>query len=142
MPAPADTLDALVHLYENLTPQRVGELAACYREDAHFRDPFNDVRGRAAIERIFSHMFTQVEAPKFTVQERFFGESGSVMLLWRFDFTLRGPQSIAGTSHLCFDEDGRVAEHIDYWDAAGELYARVPLLGGLMRLLRRALAAR
>ena len=142
MPTPADTLDALIHLYENLTPQRVGELAACYREDAHFRDPFNDVRGRAAIERIFTHMFTQVAEPKFTVLERFSADCGHVMLLWRFDFTLRGPQAIEGTSRLRFDADGRVAEHIDYWDAAGELYARLPLLGGLMRLLRRALAAR
>jgi len=35
-----------------------------------------------------------------------------------------------------------VTYHRDYWDTAEELYAKLPLLGGLMRLLRRRLAAR
>ena len=37
---------------------------------------------------------------------------------------------------------GRVAEHRDYWDAAGELYARLPLIGPPMRLLLRMGAAK
>ena len=32
-------------------------------------------------------------------------------------------------------------EHRDYWDAAEELYEKLPVLGALMRLLRRKLAA-
>jgi hypothetical protein len=31
--------------------------------------------------------------------------------------------------------------HRDYWDAAGELYAQLPLLGALMRWLQRRLRA-
>jgi len=27
--------------------------------------------------------------------------------------------------------------HRDYWDAAGELYAKLPLIGAVMRWLRR-----
>jgi steroid delta-isomerase len=37
--------------------------------------------------------------------------------------------------------DGRVVYHRDYWDAAGELYERIPLLGALMRGVRRRLRA-
>ena len=37
--------------------------------------------------------------------------------------------------------DGRIARHRDYWDAAGELYEKLPLLGTLMRWLRRRIAA-
>jgi hypothetical protein len=40
-----------------------------------------------------------------------------------------------------FDPDGRVAEHIDYWDPAGQVYETIPILGLLMRALRRRLAA-
>jgi hypothetical protein len=40
-----------------------------------------------------------------------------------------------------FAADGRIARHRDYWDVAEELYEKVPLLGGLMRLVKRRLRA-
>jgi steroid delta-isomerase len=36
-----------------------------------------------------------------------------------------------------FGPDGRVTYHRDYWDAAGELYAKLPVVGPLMRYLAR-----
>ena len=42
-----------------------------------------------------------------------------------------------GASHLRFDASGKVMLHRDYWDAAEELYAKLPLLGAPMRLLQR-----
>ena len=57
----------------------------------------------------------------------------------------RGPaslQSIHGATHLCFAADGRVNSHRDYWDAAGELYEKLPLIGVLMRFLRRMMSSR
>ena len=42
-----------------------------------------------------------------------------------------------GASALRFAADGRVTYHRDYWDAAGELYAKLPLVGPLLRFLAR-----
>ena len=42
-----------------------------------------------------------------------------------------------GGSHLRFDAQGRIALHRDYWDAAEELYEKLPVLGALMRWLKR-----
>lgn len=138
-------LETLIHLYETLTPESVASLVERYAPDARFRDPFNDVCGRQAVARVFSHMFRQVAEPRFHVLDQFHGADG-VMLLWRFEFRLRlgarKPQSLQGVSHLRFDEAGWVREHVDYWDAAGELYSRLPILGGLMRCLQKGLAAR
>jgi hypothetical protein len=39
-----------------------------------------------------------------------------------------------------FAPDGRVIRHRDYWDAAQELYEKMPVIGGLMRWLRRRAA--
>jgi len=47
---------------------------------------------------------------------------------------------VAGVSRVVLADDGRVSEHIDYWDAAGELYSQFPVIGGLMRWLRRRLS--
>ena len=46
-------------------------------------------------------------------------------------------QAIVGATRLRFDAQGRVAEHRDYWDAAQELYEKLPLIGSVLRAIRR-----
>jgi steroid Delta-isomerase len=138
-------LEALIDFFQNLTPDSLARFPEFYTADAYFKDPFNEVRGVAAIQRIFEHMFAQVGEPRFSVSEQLGGADG-VMLVWEFHFRTRSwgkgqVQSLRGVSHLRFAADGRVAYHRDYWDAAEELYMKLPLLGALMRALRRVLAA-
>ena len=45
--------------------------------------------------------------------------------------------NIDGASVLHFDATGRVDRHRDYWDAAEELYEKLPAVGALMRWLKR-----
>ena len=134
-------LQALIDFFETMTAESVGRLANHYTADARFKDPFNEVRGTDAIARIFHHMFVQVEAPRFVIGSQFHGEDG-VMLLWDFHFRTRGVGSrelcVRGATHLRFDAAGKVTEHRDYWDAAEELYAKLPLIGGVMRAMQRA----
>lgn len=54
----------------------------------------------------------------------------------------RALTTIVGATHLAFDAAGKVAYHRDYWDAAEELYARLPVLKWLMRALARQAAAK
>ena len=131
---------ALIDWFEHLSPATVDRVPDFYAANAEFKDPFNEVRGTDAIAHIFRHMFTQVDEPRFVIGSRFSGADG-VMLLWDFHFRTRGrrPQAICvrGASHLRFDAAGKVVLHRDYWDAAEELYAKLPLLGALMRGLQR-----
>jgi len=136
-------LERLVAFFESLTPESARHIGALYAEDAYFRDPFNEVRGVAGITRIFEHMFVQVCEPRFKVTERFRSENGA-FLTWDFTFRSRpgAPQAtVRGASHLKFDDWGKVSSHCDYWDAAGELYEKVPVLGALLRFVRRRLSA-
>ena len=138
-------LDELVHYFETLSEESVDRLGEYYAADAWFKDPFNEVRGVAAIARIFRHMFAQLDAPRFVINERI-ADGRSAMLAWEFSFRSRSPalrsaQRIRGVTHLRFDADGRVDYHRDYWDAAEELYFRLPLIGALLRGLQRRLAA-
>jgi steroid delta-isomerase len=134
---------ALIDWFEHLSPQTLDQIPLFYAADAEFKDPFNEVRGTEAIAHIFRHMFTQVDAPRFVIGSRFVGQGDEdgVMLLWDFHFRTRGrrPQAICvrGASHLRFDAAGKVVLHRDYWDAAEELYAKLPVLGALMRGLQR-----
>lgn len=136
-----DRLRTLISAFETLTPATVDSLAALYADDARFRDPFNDVRGRAAVARIFSHMYSQVDAPRFEVTSSQC-VADTAWLEWVMHFEMRGrPQAIVGATRLLFDTQGRVTDHRDYWDAAQELYEKLPLIGSVLRAIRRRLAA-
>ena len=143
-----DNTQALARLaayFETMDASSVALMGDYYAPDAAFKDPFNDVRGVPAIQQVFRHMFEQVGQPRFIVTGRVAGGDGA-MLVWEFHFRARLglrelPQCIRGASHLRFDQSGRVAMHRDYWDAAEELYGKLPLVGALMRALARKLAA-
>jgi hypothetical protein len=38
---------------------------------------------------------------------------------------------------MTFNEQSLIVEHRDYWDAAEELYEKIPVLGALMRWLKK-----
>jgi len=137
----AAAAERVAQFYETLTRDSISGLAALYAPAARFKDPFNEVVGVAAIERIFAHMFATVAAPRFVITTRI-AESEQAMLGWDFFLQLRGREIvIRGVTHLRFNAAGKVLLHRDYWDAAEELYARLPVIGGVMRWLRRRLAA-
>lgn len=138
-------LDALVGFYQNLSPENLGRFPDFYSDDAFFKDPFNEVRGVAAIQGIFGHMFQQVAEPRFVIIERVV-DRHRVMLVWDFHYRTRllGRNRVdimRGVSHLKFGPEGKVDYHRDYWDTAEELYMKLPGLGMLMRGLRRAFSA-
>lgn len=145
MSAPDDiVLTRLRSFFETLSPESLDRIADIYSEDAYFKDPFNEVRGRAAIERIFVHMFQQVAEPRFVIHDAVM-QGAQCFVTWHFSFRMRrfNPdlQVIRGASHLRFDERGLLVFHRDYWDAAEELYAKLPVLGALMRFLQRRAAS-
>jgi hypothetical protein len=126
--------------YETLTPDAVKRLGEVYAPDARFKDPFNDVAGVAAIQAVLAAMYRQVDRPRFVVT-RSLADGDDAFLVWTFYFFFRGDaareRTIHGATHILFAADGRVAVHRDYWDAAGELYEKLPILGALMRWLKR-----
>lgn len=135
------SLQRVITFYEALDSAAVARIGTVYGDDATFKDPFNEVRGIAAIARIFEHMFVQVDAPRFVVLDAI-EQGGNAFLTWEFRFRMKRfdtatTQVIRGATHLRFAADGRVAMHRDYWDAAEELYEKLPVLGSLMRWLRR-----
>jgi len=134
-------LEQLVRFFETISPETLVRIGEIYAADARFKDPFNDVRGLDTIKGIFEHMFTQVDAPRFVVTNRVL-QGEQAFLTWDFLFRMKRfskeTQCIRGSTHIVFDAEGAVVLHRDYWDAAEELYEKLPVLGGLMRLLKRA----
>lgn len=128
--------------FEALQPGDVPALVqALYTPEARFKDPFNEVRGHAAIAGVYAHMFLALHDPRFVVHDALV-QGERCFLRWDFLFAMRRlragvPQRIHGGSWLVLAPDGRIAEHRDYWDTAEELYEKLPLLGTLMRWVKR-----
>ena len=117
----ASSLQDVVIFFETISPDSVAQLSRIYADDVFFKDPFNEVRGTAAVTKIFEHMFRQVDAPRFVVTTSVL-QGDEAFLTWDFLFRMKrfssAEQCIRGATHLRFNDRGQVTMHRDYWDAA------------------------
>lgn len=122
---------------ESLSAASVPDLARHAAPEIRFADPFQDVTGLAAVERVYAAIFRHCRDPRFTVLDRAW--SGQAWYL-RFRFTARSTAgadlSFDGVSELRFDAAGRVILHHDHWDSGGAFYGRLPLLGRVIGWIR------
>lgn len=133
------TLESLVQWYQSLTPASLEQIDRYYTEDACFKDPFNEANSREHIAAIFQHMFATLEAPRFIIHQCI-GQGSETFITWDMEFRLNGrAMNIKGCSHLRHNKAGLVTQHRDYWDAAEELYEKLPILGWLMKIIKRKL---
>lgn len=140
---PATPSGRVMRYFETLTLAALDGIDEIYAPEARFKDPFNDVQGVSAIRHVYAHMFDTLDAPGFVVLDSISAD-GRCCLIWQLRFNQRGSgrlRVVHGASHLRFAPDGRIEMHRDYWDPAEELYEQVPVLGGLMRAIKRRLAA-
>ncbi len=138
--APASRLVARFRqTFQELRHDNLARLAAVYADDVLFEDPLHRVEGLAALTEYFERMYVGVESIGFE-----FGEvieaPGQAMLTWTMHMTHRRlrpgePLALPGASHIRYDR--RVHYHRDYFDAGALLYERLPLLGTVVRAVRR-----
>jgi predicted heme/steroid binding protein len=134
-------IDRIVAHFETITLQTVPQIKELYTADAYFKDPFNEVRGVDHIQNIFAHMYVALDKPRFMITSRIV-ENNTCFLVWDFKFYMKNynpsiEQTIRGGSHLTLNEKGQIVSHRDYWDAAEELYEKLPVVGALMRWLKK-----
>ena len=138
-------VDRLCAYFETISPPSVARIGEFYTADARFKDPFNEVHGIPAIQQVFVHMVESLHGPRFVVTSRIV-DGTQCFLVWEFRFRFKRfdtttEQVVHGGSHLVLTEDGLVKDHRDYWDAAEELYEKLPVVGSFMRWLKQRASA-
>lgn len=134
-------LQNYIALYESMTPDSLDRLERYFSPEVRFKDPFNDVIGVDAIRGIFEHMYHTLDQPEFSVNTQAMS-GATAFLLWEFRFRLRSRNyAFTGTSVVDFDEAGKVVSHIDYWDPAEHIYSHIPVLGRVLKFLKKRLSA-
>lgn len=130
----------LIDFYTTIDPSTLRQLGRVYAPEASFKDPFNDVQGIDAIERVFARMFEGLTDVRFEFMTAT-RERDDGFLVWDMTFRLRSSphttRRIHGASHVRFDDAGKVLRHRDYWDVGEEVYEKIPVLGAIVRFVRR-----
>lgn len=132
------TAEAYARFFEELQPETVSQVHYLVSDDVHFIDPFNNVHGREMVEKILHRMFHDVQSPKFKILNLMWSDG---LCFMRWDFSchqkLLGDWSVRGMTELHFDAEGRVSAHYDYWDASTHFYRHIPVVGSLIRMIKK-----
>ena len=95
-----DAVARIEVFFAALGPSDLTRLGDFYTPDAYFKDPFNEVRGVAAIQGIFHHMFDALDTPRFVITSRMV-DGDQCFLVWEFRFAFKSfrkgvPQVVRG----------------------------------------------
>lgn len=127
-------------LFNALGDGQPNNLSGVYADDVEFIDPAHRVVGRAQLEASFDRLDRNVRSLRFDFDPAF-GSDADLALPWTMHLELKRPRRtivLPGISHLRI-EDGLVVFHRDHFDLGAMLYEHVPVLGSLVRIVKRAL---
>lgn len=129
--------------FATFAPDKVERLFdQTYAGDVWFNDTLKEIEGGAALREYLEHSAQAVEACTVDVHEVLDNGAGDYYFRWtmmiRFKRFKRGVDTHSiGISHIRFDAQGRVVLHQDYWNAADGLFQHVPVLGAMIRAIKR-----
>jgi hypothetical protein len=135
-------LDRFCDFYRSFDQRPLSELATIYHADIEFQDPVHKVSGLADLQAYFERSMQQVTRCRFDI-EQLSEIDGEAYVRWNMQLVhpqLNGgkPVTVPGVSHLRFAE--LIHHHRDYFDLGVMLYEQLPLLGRVIRAIKRRLA--
>lgn len=138
-------LEHFFNTYQRLNRDNLDLLGEIYSDDICFSDPAHSLNGLSALRDYFAQLYANVEHISFDFAEPHAG-GDQVYVQWvmrlRHPRLNRGAEvAVPGISCLHVAADGRVDEHRDYFDLGVLLYEQLPLLGPLVRAVKKRFAA-
>lgn len=147
LPLSDNHLTAVKAFYRTLSAESLSRLAAIYHRDIVFTDPAGSIHGIDDLQRHFTRLLQNTRQCRceFLDEQQILGDESAV-LFWRMtliaDNLASGrPFKVEGVSRLQYQGD-LIIHHRDYFDLGALLYEQLPLLGSLVRRLRKRLALR
>ncbi|WP_110603365.1 MULTISPECIES: nuclear transport factor 2 family protein [Salinicola] len=141
----APTIESLTHfctLFQPLTSSGLPALEECYSDDVDFADPLHRHVGRDNLMAYYADLMEGVRHCHFEFHDRQLLGATS-FLTWTMELAhprLRGGRniSVAGCSHLQW-QGQRVCRHRDYFDVGAMLYEHLPVVGWMVKGVKKRL---
>jgi ketosteroid isomerase-like protein len=136
-------LQDFVEFYQQLDTSSAKNLCNIYSEEIVFVDPVSTYKGLPALELYFSTLLSDTNTCHFIIQE-LNHHTDTAFVTWQMSFShpkLKKGKLIVvdGTSHILI-KDNKIVSQRDYYDLGNMLYEHLPVLGYLVRYLKRKLA--
>ena len=137
-------IDRYMDLFTPYTEENVlAKVRNVFAEDAYLNDTLKEVNGIDAIEAYLLKSlkaFASVtfETPDIAVS------GGDYYFRWVANINFKTFKKgqvfrFHGMTHIRFDETGKIVLSQDFWDPATAFFEYIPLLGGLIKLIKRRL---
>jgi hypothetical protein len=125
--------------FQVLDKESLHRLDQMYEPDIHFEDPLHIVNGLDELKSYFSNMYSNVQSIRFDfTHELVCGEEA--VLFWTMHFihprlNKGATIEVNGSSHLKFRD--YCYHHRDYFDTTDMLFEHIPLLGSVIRGIKK-----
>ena len=119
------------------------KLALFYHSEVVFADPVHEMSGLDCVSEYFASLSSGLLSCRFDMGEPVI-DASRAFVNWQMVFAhrrLKGGQelSLPGVTELTF-ADGKIVYHRDYYDMGEMIYEHIPVLGSVVRRLKRRLA--
>ena len=126
--------------YSQLSTNNLQLLENIYHKDVIFIDPLHHVKGLKNLQLYFYSLYENLVSCDFTI-EHVFEKDNEAAVYWQMSYRhtkLNSGKivSVQGHSHIK-GENGRVNYHRDYLDAGAMLYEHIPLLGRIIKWVKK-----
>ena len=126
-----------IKLISTFDSDSLRDLPKIYSPTIEFEDPINTVQGLDNLYLMFEDLLKVFSEIEIQVKETS-STDHTAFVRWLMTYRFRKKKySIDGVTHLKFDSSGLICKHKDYWDASFPLYGTFPMLGSLMRGIKK-----
>ena len=122
-------------------PETIADsVQAVYASEAYFNDTIKDMNSSKKIAHYLAKSLEATETVRIEVLD--VARSGvDYYFRWVMDIKFRNLNNgdwtqSEGMSQIRFNHEGKVLLHRDFWDAAGGLFAYMPVVGSLLRWIK------
>ena len=137
----AETVARLSDFYQHLDSRKLDSLGEIYHDDILFQDPAQRIEGLPALKAYFCGLMENVKDCHFVILRSEVSATIAV-LEWQMRFShprLDGGRIIALEGVSLLSGDSKIRHHRDYFDLGAMIYEHVPVIGGVIRHIKRGL---
>ncbi|MCO5113417.1 MAG: lipocalin family protein [Bdellovibrionaceae bacterium] len=130
-------------MYNRFDGKNLDILDGFYSNDVHFIDPVADVQGLDELKDYYNKMYQNVENIHFEFKNFIEGKD-SIAAEWVMTLTSKKlnsskPFDVVGSSIFILNEKGEIKYHRDYLDLGEMIYEKIPVVGFVIRSVKKNL---
>ncbi len=139
-----DIFQKFSEFYQQLEKDSLPQLGEIYSDDVVFVDPVSEHHGLPSVERYFRDLMESTTLCKSHIT-RLMRNDDTAAFCWTMELAhpkLNGgkPFEVHGSTWIQVRDD-KIVFHRDYFDLGQMAYERIPVLGRLVRIVKRRLAS-